>query len=128
MHKIQYTKNAHYQKEARVFFKSRVKKAFIKWLYYKGVLPWKELPSFLDVHHKHPLGGGGSNEFTNLVIMTRRDHEKMNKEVFDPQLKGIVEGETREILVPWWKDGCYVDWEGITAELAMRKRFRNYSR
>lgn len=113
--RITYTKNSAKQKEERVFFKNRVKKAFLQWLYYKGVLPWKELPSFLDVHHKHPLGGGGDNNFSNLVIMVRRDHEKMNREIIEPQLRGIQEGETREIEVPWWQSerGEYVDWEGI---------------
>lgn len=109
---IIYTKDSALQKEERAFFKNRVKKAFIQWLYYKKLLPWEELPSFLDVHHKHPLGGGGDSSFSNLVILPRRDHEKMNREVIDPQLRGIVEGETREIIVPWWDDS-YVDWFNI---------------
>lgn len=134
---ITYTKNSTKQKEERAFFKNRVKKAFLHWLYYKGLIPWKELPSFLDVHHKHPLGGGGSNEFTNLVIMVRRDHEKMNREIIEPQLRGIQEGETREITVPWWpsadkgREGEFVDWEGIyryLEELERSRRMRSSGR
>lgn len=134
---INYTKNSTKQKEERAFFKNRVKKAFLHWLYYKGLIPWKELPSFLDVHHKHPLGGGGSNEFTNLVIMVRRDHEKMNREIIEPQLRGIQEGETREITVPWWpsadkgREGEFVDWEGIyryLEELERSRRMRSSGR
>ena len=123
---ITYTKNSTKQKEERAFFKNRVKKAFLHWLYYKGLIPWKELPSFLDIHHKHPLGGGGSNEFTNLVIMVRRDHEKMNREIIEPQLRGIREGETREITVPWWNSEKeeFIDWEGIYRYLEELERSR----
>ena len=130
---ITYTKNSTKQKEERAFFKNRVKKAFLHWLYYKGLIPWKELPSFLDIHHKHPLGGGGNNEFTNLVIMVRRDHEKMNREIIEPQLRGIREGETREITVPWWNSekGEFIDWEGIyryLEELERSRRMRSSGR
>lgn len=108
---IEYTKNTRKGKENRAFFKNRVKKAFLHWLYYKGVLPWKELPSFLDVHHKHPIGGGGTNDFSNLVIITKRQHNLINRTVIDPQLEGIREGETRNIRVPDWEG--YVDWADI---------------
>lgn len=123
---IQYTKDTRRGKEERAFFKNRVKKAFLQWLYYRGVLPWKELPSFLDVHHKHPLGGGGTNDFSNLVIITKETHNIINRTIIDPQLEGIKEGETRTISVPDWDS--YIDWSSIDEYLHNVRVWRNLAR
>lgn len=117
---ICYRKDSRLTKENRKSFQKRVKKAFISWLAYKGYLPEAckngQLPQWLDVHHIHPLGGGGDNEFSNLVIIPKTRHVKMNRQFFDC-VGDLKEGESRNIVVPSFVDGrgnpLFVDYEGI---------------
>lgn len=119
-------------KKERKFFQSQVKRAFIRFLAYKGdfdpyipPLDLKELkaghlPQWLNVHHVHPLSGGGSNEFSNLKVISKAYHIRINKDYYDPQLLGIKEGETRVIDVPELKGNV------IIPELLMKKnRYRS---
>lgn len=105
-------------KKHRAFFKSQVKRAFVKWCAYEGffngVLTKEEikaakkghLPSDLDVHHILPLSGSYSdevNEFRNLTILHKSVHQKINKEYFQPQLKNLLDkpfGTKMKIIVP----------------------------
>lgn len=117
---ICYRKDSRLTKENRKSFQKRVKKAFISWLAYKGYLPEAckngQLPQWLDVHHIHPLGGGGDNEFSNLVIIPKTRHVKMNRQFFDC-VGDLKEGESRNIVVPSFVDGrgnpLFIDYEGI---------------
>ena len=98
----------------RKFYKNKVKKAFVQWCAYKGLLDdvftksevkqakKGSLPSWCNIHHIRPLSGAGKennehvNDFTNLCIISVKLHEYINKYYFNPQIKT---GKT-EILVP----------------------------
>lgn len=106
-------------KENRRFFKRKVKVAFVKWCAYQGhldeVLSKYELklaknkgylPEDLDIHHILPLSGTeytNVNSFSNLCVLHKRTHQRINKEIFQPQLKGMCKlpyGTMRVIEVP----------------------------
>ena len=76
---------------------------FIKYLAYTnqfdGVLNDREieeaklghLPADLDVHHIFPIAGSESedvNSFTNLTVLHKTTHIRINREIFAPQLPG----------------------------------------
>ena len=119
-------------KHNRSFFKNRVKKNFVKWCAYEGwfdgVLSKAEiklaktkghLPEDLDVHHMIPLSGAEDpivNSFANLCVLHKETHKQINKEVFQPQLKGIDKepyGTQRVITIPTYDP---VDCKGILME------------
>ena len=66
------------------------------------------LPSHLNVHHIRPLDDGGTNAFSNLVIMRKYpDHEALHQYA-DPQLRGLGLGQRRVIDLPMPPAGIYV--------------------
>ena len=88
----------------RRFFERHVRRMFIKYLAYTnqfdGVLNDREieeaklghLPADLDVHHIFPIAGSESedvNSFTNLTVLHKTTHIRINREIFAPQLKEI---------------------------------------
>ena len=106
-------------KENRRFFKRKVKVAFVKWCAYQGhldeVLSKHELmlaknkghlPEDLDIHHILPLSGTeytNVNSFSNLCVLHKKTHQRINKEIFQPQLKDMYKepyGTMRVIEVP----------------------------
>jgi len=104
--------------ENRRFFEKRVKKAFVQFLAYRGdfdgVLTEQEieeakqgkLPPDLDIHHIFPISGTTSpevNRFSNLTVLHKSTHTKINRQIFDAQLRGIEYGESREIYIPIFK-------------------------
>ena len=116
----------------RAFFKNRVKKNFVKWCAYEGwfdgVLSNAEiklakkkghLPEDLDVHHMIPLSGAEDpivNSFANLCVLHKETHKQINKDIFQPQLKGIDKepyGTQRVINIPVYDP---VDCKGILME------------
>ena len=116
-------------KHNRTFFKNRVKRAFVKWCAYEGwldkVLNKRELhvarckgflPDYLDVHHIIPLSGCEDpivNSFSNLCILHKETHKEINREIFQPQLKGMDKapyGYQKIISVPLYQP---VDIAGI---------------
>ena len=105
-------------RENRHFFDKKVKKAFVQFLAYRGdfdgVLGDEEielakqgrLPKDLDIHHIVPLSGTQDpkvNNFDNLTVLHKSTHIKINRKIFDPQLRGIEIGESREIYIPIFK-------------------------
>ena len=101
--------------ENRLFFKNRVKKNFISYCAYKGLLndyfsagqitAAKKgiLPSKLSIHHRQPLSGGGNSEFENLCIISDSLHHYLNKFWFAPQLKSTEHepyGFKKNIVLP----------------------------
>ena len=85
----------------RRFFERHVRRMFIKYLAYTnqfdGVLNDREieeaklghLPADLDVHHIFPIAGSESedvNSFTNLTVLHKTTHIRINREIFAPQL------------------------------------------
>jgi hypothetical protein len=133
MREVVYTKmSPSLCKHNRSFFKNRVKKNFVKWCAYEGwfdgVLSKAEiklakkkghLPEDLDVHHMIPLSGAEDpivNSFANLCVLHKETHKQINKEVFQPQLKGIDKepyGSQRVITIPIYDP---VDRKGILIE------------
>lgn len=66
------------------------------------------LPPHLNVHHIKPLDDGGTNDFSNLVIMRKYpDHEALHQYA-DPQLQGLRVGEGRDVMMPMPKAGIYI--------------------
>ena len=118
-------------KEQRRFFKHHVKVPFVKWCAYHGwlddVLNKHELrlaatkghlPPDLDIHHMMPLSGSDHcvNSFSNLCILHKKTHQRINKEIFQPQLKGIDKepyGHMQVIEIPVFNP---VDTNGIIEE------------
>lgn len=81
-----------------------------------------QLPKDLNIHHKIPLSGTYDDEyvnsFANLVVLHKTTHERINREVFQPQLNPIIKapfGTQIEIDVPEYG---YVDSKGILLERA----------
>ena len=130
--KVKYTKvTPDVVKANRNFFKNHVKRAFIMWCAYEGLLDGVltrnelsaakkgSLPKDLNVHHKIPLSGSNElfiNDFTNLTIINKKTHEFLNKYVYGPQIKQLLNepwGTEIYIEIP---DYDYVDVEGIQQE------------
>lgn len=135
--KILYTKvTPDVVKTNRTFYKNHVKKAFIMWCayegYFDGVLSKNEierakrgsLPKDLNVHHKVPLSGSNElfiNDFTNLTVLHKNTHEFINKYVFAPQLRQLLNapyGSEMYIEAPEYD---FVDAEGIKKERSVNK-------
>ena len=121
-------------KKNRTFYKNHVRKAFIMWLAYEGhfdgVLTKSEikkakkgqLPKDLNIHHKMPLSGTYDsdfvNSFENLVVVHKSTHERINRDIFQPQLNSMMTapfGTQISIEVPAYG---YVDAMGIRYERA----------
>lgn len=64
------------------------------------------MPSDLDVHHIFPIAGTASKDvncFTNLSVIHKRTHLKINREILDPQIAKIdslPDGAEIEIMLP----------------------------
>ena len=102
-------------KTSRRFFDRHVRRAFVQYVAYvglfDGVLTEQEienakdgiLPKDLDIHHIVPLSGSTSldiNAFTNLTVLHKSTHIHINRKIFEPQLKDLPEGKSREIDIP----------------------------
>lgn len=131
--KVIYTKvSADVCKRHRTFYKNHVRKAFIMYLAYEGFFDdcftqqeikkakRGQLPADCNIHHKIPLSGSYDgeyiNSFDNLVVLHKATHEKINRDVFQPQLNPIIMapvGTQIEIDVP---EFGYVDSDGILEE------------
>ncbi len=61
-----------------------------------------------NVHHKLPLHGGGSNDFSNFIFMPIKEHDDIHKHIIDKQIENIEIGEKREILIPWTDSPVFV--------------------
>lgn len=117
--KINFTKvSPSVSKASRRFFDNHVRRAFVQYVAYvglfDGVLTEQEiedakdgiLPPDLDIHHIVPLSGSMStdvNAFTNLTILHKSTHIHINRKIFEPQLKDLTDGESREIYIPQFK-------------------------
>ena len=126
-------------KENRRFFKNHVKRAFVRWLAYEGlldeVLDKRDmkiaktkgcLPEYLDVHHMLPLSGADDplvNNFSNLCVLHKEVHKQINKEIFQPQLQDMYNmpyGFQQVIDIPLFPP---VDVEGIKKYLDKSKKY-----
>lgn len=107
-------------KTSRKSFKEYIKLEFIRFMAYRGkfegVFTKEEisdakkghLPRWCSVHHILPLSGVKSevNQFGNLVVLSNKRHEQINKECYDPQLRYLEKmkvGETVVLVVPMFQ-------------------------
>lgn len=142
--KILYTKvPAEICKKNRTFYKNHVRRAFIMFCAYEGyfdkVFTKSEvkkakkghLPEDCNIHHIMPLSGSADksvHSFKNLVVLHKNTHERLNKEVFSPQLKPIQKapyGSQIAIDVP---DYEFVDVKGIKQERTLCCKMRQRTR
>lgn len=54
-----------------------------------------------NVHHKLPIHGGGTNDFSNLIFMPIPPHDDLHHQVIDPQIKNMDTRMGVTIKVPW---------------------------
>ena len=115
------------RKERRRDFELNVRSAFLKYL---AKTKFKELraagitlkqiqgmkrgytPNGFNTHHMVPLHGGGTNDFSNLVLIRRVPyHDNLHNKVINPQIRGIKEGESVMIKIPRTDAGVFVPHE-----------------
>jgi len=56
-------------------------------------------PPGWNVHHKLPLGGGGDNAMSNLVVIREAPHVALHQFLF-PQIKHLQEGQSTRAFLP----------------------------
>ncbi|CCZ21783.1 putative uncharacterized protein [Acetobacter sp. CAG:977] len=61
-----------------------------------------------NVHHKLPIHGGGTNDFSNLIFMPIPPHDELHNKVINPQIKNFDTRMGVVIKLPW-RDGMV--WE-----------------
>ena len=123
-------------KQNREFYKNHVRTAFVIWCAYEGLFDecfTKQeieqakrgvLPDDCNVHHRVPLSGCDDESvhyFDNLTVIHVKTHERINREIFAPQLRTILNapyGTSIEIDVPEFD---FVDVEGIKKERAIKR-------
>lgn len=66
-------------------------------------------PVGYNVHHKHPIHGGGRNVFENLILMPIKPHDELHHKVMDPQVKNMQSGDSKMVWIPWSDDMVYHD-------------------
>lgn len=58
-------------------------------------------PHGFNTHHKVPIYGGGTNDFSNLVLIRREPwHDMLHYHLINGQTKSMVEGESRRVVIP----------------------------
>ncbi|MBR1777106.1 MAG: HNH endonuclease [Alphaproteobacteria bacterium] len=58
-------------------------------------------PHGFNTHHKLPIYGGGTNDFSNLVLVRREPwHDMMHYHLINRQTKKMSEGDQRQIVIP----------------------------
>lgn len=54
-----------------------------------------------NVHHKLPIHGGGTNDFSNLIFMPIPPHDELHNKVINPQIKNLDTRMGVTIKLPW---------------------------
>ena len=57
-----------------------------------------------NVHHMHPIAGGGKNDFSNLILMPNPPHDELHHLVIDPQIKDKKVQNGLKIKIPMCND------------------------
>lgn len=58
-------------------------------------------PHGFNTHHKLPIFGGGTNDFSNLVLIRREPyHDMMHYHLINPQVRGLQENQQKIVTVP----------------------------
>ncbi len=53
-----------------------------------------------NYHHIIPLSIGGTNRKENIILMLRTEHELLHKFIIDPQIKSMIPGKKKRIMLP----------------------------
>lgn len=88
-------------------------------------------PVGYNVHHKHPIHGGGRNVFENLILMPIKPHDELHHKVMDPQVKNMQSGDSKMVWIPWSDDMVYHDPEKAmfnTKIVSMNKIKEDYAK
>lgn len=104
------------RQQTRTDFESGIRADFIKHLaknHYKELraagitdkqingMKYGYTPNGFNTHHKVPIHGGGTNDFSNLMLIKRIPyHDMLHNQVINPQIRGIEEGESIMIKIP----------------------------
>lgn len=135
--KITYTKvKPAVCKTNREFYKNHIRRAFVMFCAYEGLFAdcftkaeieqakRGILPNDCNVHHRIPLSGCDDesvHSFENLTVIHVKTHERINREIFAPQLRPLLKqpyGTSIEIEVPAFD---YVDSDGIRKEREIKR-------
>ncbi len=66
-------------------------------------------PNGFNTHHKHPIYGGGTNDFSNLVLIRREPyHDMMHYHVITPQTATMKTGDRKKVKIPDPQSPVYV--------------------
>lgn len=66
-------------------------------------------PNGFNTHHKHPIYGGGTNDFSNLVLIRREPyHDMMHYHVITPQTAAMKTGDRKTVKIPDPQTSVYV--------------------
>lgn len=66
-------------------------------------------PNGFNTHHIVPIFGGGTNDFSNLILVRREPfHDMMHYHIINPQTYGMETGDSREVTVLLPKTNVYV--------------------
>lgn len=60
-----------------------------------------------NVHHMHPIAGGGTNDFSNLIFMPIPPHDELHHLVIDPQIKDKKVQNGIRIKIPMCSDNVW---------------------
>lgn len=123
-------------KQNREFYKNHVRQAFIMWCAYEGLFDecfTKQeieqakrgvLPNDCNVHHRVPLSGCDDesvHSFNNLTVLHVKTHERINREIFAPQLRTILNAPYGTVTTLEVPEFDYVDVEGIKKEREIKR-------
>lgn len=104
------------REETREDFKKNVRPAFLKHIAETHADDLRKLgiseasiahmkkgmsPNGFNVHHKQPIHGGGTNDFSNLIFMPIKPHDELHNLVINPQIQGKNIKEGVKIKMPW---------------------------
>lgn len=108
----------------RTRFEMEKRAAFVKWLantqqdaLRKAGITKRQIegmkhgftPHGFNTHHKVPIFGGGTNDFSNLVLIRREPyHDMVHYHLINPQTRGMKEGDVRSVVVPDPQSPVYV--------------------
>jgi hypothetical protein len=56
-----------------------------------------KIPQGWQVHHKLPLDDGGTNDYSNLVLIKNEPYHKVITNAQNAATRGMTEGQTRQI-------------------------------
>lgn len=65
------------------------------------------VPTGYQVHHKYPLDDGGTNDFSNLVLIKNEPYHKAITAFHNKYLKSLAPGTSLDVELPMPKGSFY---------------------